>query len=68
MSGVMRPAISMRCGCRAGSGRAHYAPIEAAALARYRFFERLGFFGIELGTVRGGVVFMRTSLAILAKK
>jgi 1-acyl-sn-glycerol-3-phosphate acyltransferase len=48
-------------------GRSHYAPIEAAALARYRFFERLGFFGIEPGTVRGGVVFMRTSLAILAK-
>src|ERR1700730_8958698 len=30
--------------------RRHYAPIEAEALARYPFFERLGFFGIESGT------------------
>src|SRR4051794_7196665 len=26
--------------------RTGYAPIEAAALGRYRFFERLGFFGV----------------------
>jgi 1-acyl-sn-glycerol-3-phosphate acyltransferase len=49
-------------------GRSQYAPIEAAALARYPFFERLGFFGIEPGTARGGIVFMRTSLSILAKR
>ena len=46
--------------------RTHYAPMEAAALARYRFFERLGFFGIEPGTVGGGIGFLRTSMAILA--
>ena len=35
------------------AGRAHVVPIEDAALGRYGFFERLGFFGIEPGT-RGG--------------
>lgn len=31
-------------------GRKHAAPIDAKALERYRFFERLGFFGLEPGT------------------
>lgn len=47
--------------------RAHYAPIEAGALARYRLFERLGFFGIEPGTARGGRDFLRTGLAIASR-
>jgi 1-acyl-sn-glycerol-3-phosphate acyltransferase len=33
--------------------REHVAPIEAAALGQYRFFERLGFFGIEPGSSAG---------------
>ena len=33
--------------------RAHVVPIEAAALGRYGFFERLGFFGIEPGSRAG---------------
>jgi hypothetical protein len=48
-------------------GRCHYAPIEAAALRRYRFFERLGFFGVEPGTVRGARSFLRTGQAILGR-
>lgn len=47
--------------------RAHYAPIEAGALARYRLFERLGFFGIEPGTARGGRDFLRTGLALASR-
>lgn len=47
--------------------RVHYAPIEAHGLAQYRFLERVGFFGIEAGTPRGGLTFLRTSLAILAR-
>jgi hypothetical protein len=46
--------------------RVHFAPIEAQGLAQYRFLERLGFFGIETGTSRGGLSFLRTSRAILA--
>lgn len=38
------------------------APIDAAALQRYRFLGRLGFFG-----VRGGAGFLRHSLAILSR-
>jgi hypothetical protein len=48
-------------------GRGHYAPIESVALARYRFFERLGFFGVEPGTIRGARTFLQTSLAIAAQ-
>lgn len=48
-------------------GRTHTAPIDAAALHGYRFFERLGFFGVEQGTVRGAAAFLRTSLEILAE-
>jgi hypothetical protein len=47
--------------------RAHYAPMEAQALARYNFFDRLGFYGVEQGTPRGGIVFLKTTLAILSQ-
>jgi phytoene desaturase len=45
----------------------HYAPIGAAALGRYRFFERLGFFGVEQGTRQGALAFLRTGAAVLAR-
>jgi diapolycopene oxygenase len=46
--------------------RKHFAPIDASALARYRFFEKLGFYGVEQGTRQGGLAFLHTSLALLA--
>ncbi len=46
-------------------GRAGFAPIDAAALGRYRFFERLGFFGVEQQG-RGGGSFLRNGLAVCA--
>jgi 1-acyl-sn-glycerol-3-phosphate acyltransferase len=46
--------------------RASYAPIEAGALGRYRFMERLGLFGIDPKTRSGGLRFLRVSRAILA--
>lgn len=48
------------------TGRTHFAPIDARMLQRYRFFERLGFFGIEPGSVQGGREFLRQATAILA--
>jgi 1-acyl-sn-glycerol-3-phosphate acyltransferase len=42
-----------------------FAPIDSAALERYRFFKRLGFFGIEPQTQRGARTFLRTSHALL---
>lgn len=44
-----------------------YAPIDAAMLQRYRMFAKLGFFGVEQGTRRGAVQFLRTSEAILCR-
>jgi 1-acyl-sn-glycerol-3-phosphate acyltransferase len=38
--------------------RLHYAPIDAKGLNKYRFLSRLGFFGIEPGTVRGARRFL----------
>lgn len=46
-------------------GRTHYAPIEAAALGRYRFFRKLGFFGVEPGTTRGAIEFLRNATTLL---
>ena len=45
--------------------RTHYGPIDAQALARYRFFARLGFFGVPPGTRRGAATFLRLGRAIL---
>jgi 1-acyl-sn-glycerol-3-phosphate acyltransferase len=42
--------------------RRHFAPIDAAALNRYRFFGKLGMFGVEPGKARS---FLRTGMAIL---
>lgn len=45
--------------------RRHFVPIEDKALQKYRFFERLGFFGINPDTLSGARDFLRTSLEIL---
>ena len=46
--------------------RTSYAPIDVAMLERYRIFKHLGFFGVEQGTTRGALIFLRTARAILA--
>jgi 1-acyl-sn-glycerol-3-phosphate acyltransferase len=48
-------------------GREARAPIDAKALKQYRFFARLGFFGVEQGTRRGAVTFLQTAEALLAQ-
>lgn len=45
--------------------RRSFAPIEAAMLARYRFFGRLGFFGIQPNSARGAARFLRVAETIL---
>ena len=52
------PMICLLLATRLFPDRRHYAPIEAAALSKYRFFEKLGFFGIEPGTVQGARRFL----------
>ncbi len=48
--------------------RASYGPIDGAALERYRFFRRLGLFGVENGTPAGARQFLETASAILARR
>lgn len=47
--------------------RAAYGPIDARALEKYRFFAKLGFFGVEQDSVRGARTFLRTGQAILER-
>ena len=44
--------------------RAAFAPIDAAMLKRYKMFRKLGFFGVEQGSRRGAIQFLRTAEAI----
>ncbi len=46
--------------------RMSFVPIDALALAKYRFFAKLGAFGIEPGTLAGARQFLRVSRAICA--
>jgi 1-acyl-sn-glycerol-3-phosphate acyltransferase len=46
--------------------RRHYWPIDAAMLAKYRFFTKLGFFGVDKDSARGAATFLRTAAAALA--
>ena len=45
--------------------RHHYAPIAAEGVAKYQFFERLGFFGIDPATRAGAARFLRIGEAAL---
>jgi 1-acyl-sn-glycerol-3-phosphate acyltransferase len=47
--------------------RVHYCPIDVDGLTQYPFLERLGFFGVEVGTTRGSIAFLRQSQAILSR-
>lgn len=47
-------------------GRVDWGPMEASALAKYKFLSRAGLFGVEAGSARGAVEFLRTAVAILA--
>ena len=53
--------------CELLPNRGHYGPIDATALGKYRFFEKLGFYGVEQGTRQGALTFLRTSLGLLAQ-
>lgn len=49
-------------------GRNHYAPMDAAALKRYKFFARLGFFGVEPASLSGARSLLKVGRAILGRK
>ena len=45
--------------------RKAFTPIDAAMLGRYKFFGKLGFFGVEQRSGRGAIQFLRTAENIL---
>jgi 1-acyl-sn-glycerol-3-phosphate acyltransferase len=47
--------------------RVHYCPFDVHGLAQYPFLKRLGCFGVEVGTPRGGLAFLRQCQAILSR-
>ena len=45
----------------------HYSPMDAAALAHYGIFRRMGIFPVEQGTPRGAAQFLRSSFAVVSE-
>ncbi|MBU8544690.1 lysophospholipid acyltransferase family protein [Roseomonas sp. ROY-5-3] len=46
-------------------GRRMFIPMDAGALERYRFMTRIGVFGVENGSPRGAVAFLRSARLVL---
>jgi phytoene desaturase len=61
------PLMGIVLADRLFNSRQHYVPFDASTLANYGFFRKLGFFGVEQGTLRGAAEFLRTGLAILSR-
>jgi 1-acyl-sn-glycerol-3-phosphate acyltransferase len=61
------PLVCLRLAEQFFPDRRNYAPLDAAALARDRFLERLGFFGVELGSARGARHFLTVSRQVLSQ-
>jgi len=61
------PLIFLTLGATLYRGRMSYGPIDAAALGKYTFLERIGFIGIEPGTWRGSARFLRMARAALGR-
>ncbi len=49
-------------------GRRMFIPMDATALASYRFMTRIGVFGVETGTPRGAVAFLRAAKLVLGAR
>lgn len=61
------PLLCLQLAVRLFPDRAHYAPIDANTLGKYKFFEKLGFFGVEPGTARGARRFLEVSQEVLSR-
>ena len=55
------PMIGMVAWDRCFKDRTVYTPIDSEALEKYRFFKKLGFFGVEAGTGKGARQFLRSA-------
>jgi 1-acyl-sn-glycerol-3-phosphate acyltransferase len=52
---------------RAFVDRDQFAAIDAVAVQKYRFFQKLGFVGVDTKSLRGAAEFLRTGCAILSQ-
>ncbi len=59
------PMVAIFLRMRYMPGHEFYAPIDASALAKYRIFGRMGFYGIAMQQRRGAVEFLKKSQYIL---
>lgn len=60
------PALYMLLCTKLFPGRPGYGPMDNAALGKYGLFERMGVFGIDLGSPRGAARFLASSLRVLS--
>ena len=58
------PLLALYLSQRFFSERSHYGPIASVGLSKYRFFERLGFFGIDPQSRAGASRFLQIGRAI----
>src|SRR5436309_10662787 len=49
------------------ASRDHFAAIDAAAVQRYPFFQRLGFIGVDSSSLRGAAEFLRIGQTLLSE-
>lgn len=61
------PLVGVHLAKRLFADRVHYAPIAAAGVSKYKFFERLGFFGIDSSTRDGASRFLRIGGELLSR-
>ena len=61
------PLVGLHLSQRFFPLRHHVAPIAAAGLAKYKFFERLGFFGINADTRQGAARFLQIGKSALSR-
>ena len=59
------PMLALYLSARCFPTRDHYAPIDANALRKYSFFQKLGFFGIEPDALSGAGRFLLVGEAVL---
>lgn len=62
------PMISVLLGEKLMPGRAHYAPMDAASLERYKVLKQIGIFGVDMNSARGAARFIRGGLAVLKRR
>jgi 1-acyl-sn-glycerol-3-phosphate acyltransferase len=58
------PLLCLLLAQRYFPARTHYAPMAVDALEQYRFFARLGFFGLATGTRQGAATLLRVAQAM----